>query len=84
MEKYTYPKNDREWRATTGLDERRFLVLLEIFKQGYVSVFGRRIEHRVADSLEEMTFITCKSLLFFTLFSLKYGFPAVSRKAFPC
>lgn len=73
MEKYTYPKNDREWRATTGLDERRFLVLLEIFEQGYVSVFGRRIEYRVADSPEEMTFITCKSLLFFTLFSLKSG-----------
>ena len=73
MEKSTYPKNDREWRATTGLDERRFLVLLEIFEQGYVSVFGRRIEHRVADSPEEMTFITCKSLLFFTLFSLKSG-----------
>jgi len=73
MENFTYPKNDREWRATTGLDERRFLILLQIFEQGYISVFGRRIEYRVADSPEEMTFITYKSLLFFTLFSLKSG-----------
>jgi hypothetical protein len=73
MEKFAYPKNDREWRATTGMEERRFLLLLQIFEQGYVSVFGRRIEQRVADSPEEMTFITCKSLMFFTLFSLKSG-----------
>ena len=34
---------------------------------------GRRIEYRVADSPEKLTFITYKSLLFFTLFSLKSG-----------
>ena len=73
MEDFTYPKNDREWRATTGMDERRFLLLLEIFEPAYVSVHGRRIEYRVADSPEKLTFITYKSLLFFTLFSLKSG-----------
>ena len=73
MEDFTYPKNEREWRATTGMDERRFLLLLEIFEPAYVSVHGRRIEYRVADSLEKLTFITYKSLLFFTLFSLKSG-----------
>jgi hypothetical protein len=73
MEEFTYPKNDREWRATTGMDERRFLLLLDIFASAYVSVHGRRIEYRVADSPEKLTFITYKSLLFFTLFSLKSG-----------
>ena len=73
MEDFTYPKNDREWRATTGMDERRFLLLLEIFEAAYVLVHGRRIEYRVADSPEKLTFITYKSLLFFTLFSLKSG-----------
>lgn len=73
MANFTYPKNEREWRATTGLDENRFLVLLGLFESGYISEFGRRIEHRVVDSPMEMTFITCKSLLFFTLFSLKSG-----------
>jgi hypothetical protein len=73
MEDFAYPKNDREWRATTGLDERRFLILLPLFEVAYVSVHGRRIEQRVADSPEELRFISCKSLLFFTLFSLKSG-----------
>jgi hypothetical protein len=73
MENFTYPKNEREWRATTGMDERRFQILLPLFEEAYVSVHGRRIEHRVADSPETLRFITCKSLLFFTLFSLKSG-----------
>lgn len=73
MENFTYPKNDREWRATTGMDERRFNILLSLFEEAYVSVHGRRIEYRVADSPEALRFITCKSLLFFTLFSLKSG-----------
>ena len=34
---------------------------------------GRRIEQRVAYSPEELRFISCKSLLFVTLFSLKSG-----------
>lgn len=73
MENFAYPKNDREWRATTGMDERRFQILLPLFEEAYVSVHGRRIEYRVADSPETLRFITCKSLLFFTLFSLKSG-----------
>lgn len=74
MEKrITYPKNEREWRATTGMDESRFGSLLLLFEQGYQNELGRRIEHRVVDSPQELTFKTCKSLLFFTLFSLKSG-----------
>ena len=55
------------------MDERRFLILLSLFEEAYVSVHGRRIEYRVADSPEGLRFISCKSLLFFTLFSLKSG-----------
>ena len=55
------------------MDERRFLLLLGLFEAAYISVHGRRIEYRVADSPEKLTFITYKSLLFFTLFSLKSG-----------
>ena len=73
MEDFIYPKNDRQWRATTGMDAGRFVVLLSLFESAYVAVHGRRIEYRVADSPEELTFITYKSLLFFTLFSLKSG-----------
>lgn len=73
MENFSYPKKEREWRATTGMDEGRFLVLLPLFEQAYRDEFGRPIQQRVADSPEELTFITCKSLLFYTLFSLKSG-----------
>lgn len=73
MEDFVYPKNNREWRATTGMDERRFLMLLPLFEEAYVCIHGRRIEYRVADCPEELRFISCKSLLFFTLFSLKSG-----------
>jgi len=73
MENFSYPKNNREWRATTGMDELRFMTLLPLFETAYISVHGRRIEQRVADSPEELRFISCKSLLFFTLFSLKSG-----------
>jgi len=55
------------------MDKGRFLVLLPLFEDAYRAEFGRPIQQRVADSPEELTFITCKSLLFFTLFSLKSG-----------
>ena len=73
MEDFAYPKSEREWGATSGLDERRFMVLLPLFEAAYISVHGRRIEYRVADRPEALRFISCKSLLFFTLFSLKSG-----------
>jgi hypothetical protein len=73
MEKVKYPQSDREWRSTTGMDANRFSNLLHLFESAYVVEFGRRIEYRVADSPEQLTFRTCKSLLFFTLFSLKSG-----------
>ena len=55
------------------MDERRFLIQLPLFEEAYVSVHVHRIEYRVANSPEELRFVSCKSLLFFTLFSLKSG-----------
>lgn len=73
MDTIDYPKNERQWRATTGLDEKRFLGLLSHFEAGYLKEFGRCIEERRSDCPQELTFPTYKSLLFFTLFSLKSG-----------
>ena len=67
------PKNDREWRATTGFDEKRFLKLSEFFDQGYAKVHGRSFSERIADSPKESTLKTSQELLFFTLFVLKSG-----------
>jgi hypothetical protein len=60
MEKVKYPQSDREWRSTTGMDANRFSNLLQLFESAYVVEFGRRIEYRVADSSEQLTFRTCK------------------------
>jgi hypothetical protein len=74
MEKINAPKNDRQWRATTGLDQARFEKLLLLFEAGYQNEFGRSIEERMADNPGTTSnFPDYRSLLFFTLFSLKSG-----------
>lgn len=67
------PKNDREWRATIGLDKKRFIQLLSIFESAYISVFEKTIEERITDCPGDFKFRTYRDLLFFTLFSLKSG-----------
>ena len=68
------PKTEREWRATTGLDEKRFEKLLESFEKGYQLCYGRSLEDRQADNpAANSTFKTCRELLFYTLFTLKSG-----------
>jgi hypothetical protein len=68
------PKNDREWRATTGLDKELFGQLLVLFQRGYESCYGRSLAERLEDNPgTEPTFKTYRDLLFFTLFSLKSG-----------
>jgi Helix-turn-helix of DDE superfamily endonuclease len=67
------PKNDREWRATTGYDKARFEKLIEIFEIGYRSKFGKSIEEVHSESLKEVCFKTYSELLFYTLFGLKSG-----------
>lgn len=37
MKDFVCPKNDLEWRAATGMDERRFSILLLLFEDAYVS-----------------------------------------------
>jgi hypothetical protein len=41
---FSYPKNERERRATTGMDGARFQCLLLLFESGYFAEFGKRIE----------------------------------------
>ncbi len=71
--KVKMPKNDREWRATTGFDKVRFEKLVEIFETGYRSKFGKSIEETHSESLKEVCFKSYAELLFFTLFGLKSG-----------
>lgn len=74
MERINEPKNEREWRATTGLDKPRFEKLLLLFEAGYKSHYGRGIEERMEDNPgTTATLPSYRDLLFFTLFSLKSG-----------
>lgn len=67
------PKNDREWRSTTGFDEKRFLQLSSYFEKGYSALFGRSYEDRLADQPSDSVLKNSQDLLFFTLFVLKSG-----------
>lgn len=67
------PKNDREWRATTGFDQSRFEKLLKVFEAGYKSKFGKSLNERQSEGLKEASLKSYEDLLFFTLFGLKSG-----------
>ena len=66
-------KNERQWRSSTGYDEKRFLKLLTLFEQNYVKTFGKTLPQRQADGPKKSVIETVEDLLFFTLFSLKSG-----------
>ncbi|GIW21890.1 MAG: hypothetical protein KatS3mg068_0897 [Candidatus Sericytochromatia bacterium] len=37
---------DRKWRVSTGLSQKQFLKLLDLFKEEYISICGKRLEDR--------------------------------------
>ena len=63
-------KTERQWRATTGYDQRRFEELLLVFEQKYQDIFQEKIEEIKARSPMPSSIQNCEELLFFTLFSL--------------
>ena len=66
-------KTDRQWRAATGLDERRFQRLGELFQTAYESIYGQTVAAR-HELIEVTPSLTSEAeLLYFTLFSLKSG-----------
>lgn len=66
-------KTDRQWRSSTGYDEKRFSGLLVFFERKYQEIFGEKIEDIKARSPKQSAIKNCEELLFFTLFSLKSG-----------
>ena len=66
-------KTERQWRAATGFDERRFQQLLGLFKTAYESLYGQTVGER--HTLIEVTpsLTSEEELRYFTLFSLKSG-----------
>lgn len=70
---YTSNRNERQWKATTGLNEAKFKELSQSFGQAYESIYGCSIQDRQANSSQEAIFRSYEELLFFVLFSLKSG-----------
>ena len=65
---YTGICNERQWKATTGLSQEKFLELSKALGRANESVFGCSIEERQANSSREANFRSYEDLLFFVLF----------------
>jgi hypothetical protein len=66
-------KTERQWRSSTGYDQKRFTELLVIFERKYQEIFQEKMEDIKARSPMQSSIKNCEELLFFTLFSLKSG-----------
>ena len=66
-------KNERQWRSSTGYDEKRFRKLLTLFEQSYLKLFGKTLPERQSEGPKKSAITSIDDLLFFTLFSLKSG-----------
>lgn len=64
-------KNERQWRAATGLDENRFRILLTLFEKAYLDLFGTTLPERKAEGPKKSVINSTEDLLFFTLLGLK-------------
>lgn len=70
---YRNIRDERTWRATTGLGSQKFFELAEHFKTTYEEFLGETIEKRHQGAKDEPTFATYADLLFFLLYSIKTG-----------
>jgi hypothetical protein len=73
MLSYKNIKNDRQWKATTGLSEVSFFKLNKYFGQMYESKYGVSIESLSSNIGKELLLPTYEDCLFFVLFQLKNG-----------
>ena len=66
-------KQDRQWRATTGMNEERFYILLFAFKKAYFDTYKEELSKRKVDVDIDYCITNEEELLLFTLFSFKSG-----------
>lgn len=66
-------KQDRQWRATTGMSEEQFFILLSPFKEAYFAIYRDALPNRKVDVKIKYCIADEEELLLFTLFSLKSG-----------
>jgi hypothetical protein len=66
-------KHDRQWRATLGMSEKQFYILLKPFKEAYFDTYKEELSKRKVDVNINYCIQNEEQLLLFTLFSLKAG-----------
>lgn len=66
-------KQERQWRAATGVNEKQFYQLLKLFKQAYLDTYKETLAKRKVEVNIDYCIDNEEELLLFTLFSLKAG-----------
>lgn len=66
-------KEDRQWRAATGLSEKQFYLLLPAFKTAYVQTYHEELARRKVEVNIRYCIQSEEDLLLFTLLSIKSG-----------
>lgn len=64
-------RNERQWRASTGLTENQFSKLSKLFGKTYEDFHGNTLLEQNQFRGDDILFETYKDLLFFILYSLK-------------
>lgn len=70
---YKKIRDNRQWRASTGLTELQFKKLTTEFKSVYEELLGESISERTNNSSSEPRFTSYEDLLFYLLYSIKSG-----------
>jgi hypothetical protein len=71
-------KTDRQWRSATGLDKKRFMLLLPFFEEAYQEIFGQTLQESQSECPDQPHLTCYEDLLLFTLFS-RSGAPVKIR-----
>ena len=64
-------RNERQWRATLGVNKKEFEKLSKLTGEAYEDIHGISLSEQIAEYSEDVFFKSYKDIVFFTLFSLK-------------
>lgn len=70
---YRAIKTERQWKSSTGLSNRQFVVLTQLFKETYEFFEGVTLEEAAKALDIQLLLPTYEDCLFFVLFQLKNG-----------
>lgn len=66
-------KNDRQWKATSGLSEKDFVSLSDAFEKAYEMIHEVSLEQAAINLKQQFALGSYKDCLFFVLFQLRNG-----------